>query len=185
MKYVIVGNTGVGKTSMLNTLTNNNDESLATVGVSLYQYKCKYNDKDINLNLWDTAGQERYNSLSRSYYRNAVCIIFVFDLTDTKSFDDLVFWFEKVKNEHTDCHFIVIGNKNDNDNNRKIDYNSARTFANEHKADYFEISKYEKNMIKKIINDSIKKSVVYYEESIRFIKIPSRSIVAEKKYCEC
>jgi small GTP-binding protein len=95
----------------------------------------------VKLQIWDTAGQERFRSIAKAYYRNAVGVIVVYDLTDRRSFDDLAGW---VTDIHTlcDANAVVqlIGNKADLKDRRLVSVSEAEDFARHHHIKYMETS---------------------------------------------
>ena len=94
LKFVLVGNTSVGKSSILLRFTENSFSSplCPTVGVDLKLKKISSATKRIKLSLWDTAGQERFRSLTPAYYRGADAILFVYDVSNAQSFRSLEDW---------------------------------------------------------------------------------------------
>jgi small GTP-binding protein len=83
-KFIIVGSSGVGKTSILKRLVEDSfsEDSLATIGVEFESTVIMVDSQKVKLQIWDTAGQERFRSIAKAYYRNAVGVIVVYDLTD-------------------------------------------------------------------------------------------------------
>jgi Ras-related protein Rab-1A len=90
-KIVIIGNSGVGKTSLLLRFADDvfNASPLSTVGVDFKMKTMKVDDKIVKMQIWDTAGQERFRSISQSYFRNAHGCIAVYDVTSRASFESL------------------------------------------------------------------------------------------------
>lgn len=122
-KTVTIGNSSVGKSSIIMQFVQGvfNLHRESTIGASFLTNRIETRDKQgndivVGFEIWDTAGQERYKCLIPMYLRGAQAIIFVFDLTDIKSFDDMVeSWMPDVF-EQTDsdkCVYYVFGNKND------------------------------------------------------------------------
>jgi small GTP-binding protein len=142
-KFIIVGSGGVGKTAILKRLIDNifSDESQSTIGVEFETVTLMVDDRKVKLLIWDTAGQERFRSIAKSYYRNAVGVILVFDVTDRRSFDDLAQWLRDI---HTLCDanaiIQLIGNKADQKPRRLITISEAEEFASRHKLQYIETS---------------------------------------------
>jgi len=117
-KVVVAGNSGVGKTSLLNRYVEGFVPTghFTTIGVD---FKIKNvtvyidgNPKIVKLQLWDTAGQERFQSISSSYFRGSSGIILVFALNDLNSFNKLNTWIDMAE-EHNITNRIIIGNKAD------------------------------------------------------------------------
>jgi small GTP-binding protein len=90
-RIIIVGSSGVGKTSILKRLIDDSfaEDSLATIGVESESTVIMVDNQKVKLRIWDTAGQERFRCIAKAYYRKAVGVILVYDLTDRKSFDEL------------------------------------------------------------------------------------------------
>ena len=94
VKVVILGNSGVGKSSIILRFVADNFKSdgEATIGASYMGKIMQFNDKSIKFNIWDTAGQERFHTLAKMYYRDADAAILVYDITNQESFDGLKRW---------------------------------------------------------------------------------------------
>ena len=134
-KVVLVGDTGVGKTSIIERYINNKyDENQKTTLVSSYTFKKidikKYN-KSVSLDIWDTAGQEVYRSLSKNFYLNASIGILVYDISRKASFESIRdYWYEQLKTFGEEkMVFDVVGNKTDLFQKEEIPENEARNFA--------------------------------------------------------
>jgi small GTP-binding protein len=142
-KFIIIGSSGVGKTAILKRLVEDSftDESQSTIGVEFDSTVMTVEDRKVKLQIWDTAGQERFRSIAKAYYRNAVGVILVFDITDRKSFDDLSSWLNDV---HTLCDpnavIQLIGNKTDLHGRRVVTLTEAENFASNHRMQYLETS---------------------------------------------
>merc|ERR1712137_1104344 len=120
LKIVLLGDSGVGKTSLMDRYVNKNFTTLykATIGADFLTKEVEVDNNTVTLQIWDTAGQERFQSLSNSFYRGADCCILVFDLTIQKTFDHLENWKNEFLvqaniSEQYNYPFIVIGNKCD------------------------------------------------------------------------
>ena len=120
-KVIMIGNSGVGKTSIIERLCRNkyNPYNISpTVGAafSIHKVYITYDgsDYEIELDIWDTAGQERYRALVPVYIRNSSAILYVFDLSDHSSYDSIVnYWTEKVGECGTPDINFLIANKHD------------------------------------------------------------------------
>lgn len=90
-KIVLIGDAGVGKTSMLLRFADDifNQNPLSTIGVDFKIKTLKVDKKMIKMQCWDTAGQERFQSISQAYFRNANGCLAVFDITNRDSFESL------------------------------------------------------------------------------------------------
>ena len=142
-KFIVIGSSGVGKTAILKRLVEDTftEESQSTIGVEFDSTIIPIDDKKVKLQIWDTAGQERFRSIAKAYYRNAVGVVLVFDITERKSFDELSTWLNDV---HTLCDpnavIQLIGNKCDLTEERVVTLTEAENFAQQHHMQYLETS---------------------------------------------
>jgi small GTP-binding protein len=153
-KFVIVGDSSVGKTSLLMRYVDGEfrETYISTIGIDFKTKTIEKNDKKYRIQIWDTAGQERFYHLNKTYYRGAKCIIIAFDLTNLRSFENIEKYFstsndekkqnnknEKENNNENEIFRVLIGTKADSSkiciNKQKID-----DFANKFHVKYFETS---------------------------------------------
>jgi len=132
-KIIIIGNAGVGKTSILNRYINNTFrlELIPTLGLDFsYKTVTLKNNKKVKLKLFDTAGQEKFRTFSKSYFRNADCILFVYSIDNEKSFENITDWIQFTNNHISkeDTLLYLIENKKDLE--RKVDQESINDFLN-------------------------------------------------------
>ena len=157
LKLLIIGDSSVGKTSMLLSYTDNYfpESHLATIGV---EYKVKEIETDkynISLQIWDTAGQERFRSITKSFFRNTNGIIFVYDVTCKKSFQSVKEWIKDSELHDTGFEKILCGNKIDLKEKREVQFVDLEEFGMRKKIEVMEISA--KERIK--IDDAFKKII--------------------------
>ncbi|KAG9034962.1 hypothetical protein FRB95_012252 [Tulasnella sp. JGI-2019a] len=120
-KVVVMGNAGVGKTSLVQRYTTNSFNSTktaATAGAAFHVKKTVVNGVTVRLQLWDTAGQERFRSLAPMYYRGTHAAILVYDITNPSSFEDVKVWLEELKKNvppetENDMIVYIVGTKVD------------------------------------------------------------------------
>lgn len=115
-KIVLIGNSSVGKSSLLLRFADDifEDTYISTIGVDFKIRSLELDGKTIKLQIWDTAGQERFRSISHTYYRGAHGIIIIYDITDKKSFDDVVTWLSEIESYgNENVRKLIIGNKID------------------------------------------------------------------------
>ncbi len=145
-QLLVIGDTSVGKTSLITRYTNGTfkDEYLATVGLDYYSKEEIINNKSINIKIWDTAGQERFKALTQSYFRNAEGVMLAFDVTKSESYDNLKDWIASIKKnlegKNIFLPLIIVGNKIDMEESREVEKESAEQFATENNYKYFETS---------------------------------------------
>ena len=141
-KIILVGDSGVGKTSILKKFINNefNEDIKCTIDIDSL-YKSIKIDKNLytKLKIYDTAGQEKYRSLIKKYYQGTDGIILVFDLTNENSFNKLKSWINEVSDNTEKAQIILVGNKADLIE-RKIDEETAENFAKQRDMKYIETS---------------------------------------------
>ncbi|KAK6055239.1 Ras family protein [Cooperia oncophora] len=139
-KIILVGGTGVGKTSLVQRYTQGifQENTLATVGVD-FRVKSVYVDNDnVKLQIWDPSGQERFRSIVHLYYRNAQAVVFVYDLTHQRTFDRLPDWMDEIERHCSGRVLkILVGNKTDKIHEREVPMIAARDFAVANHFDYF------------------------------------------------
>ncbi len=171
LKILLIGSSGVGKSSISNQFVNKNfnQKTLNTIGVDLKIKNIKYQNKIYRCQLWDTAGHERFKSITSSYYRGADCAIIVFDLTNKNSFQDLSFWFSEINNYTSSILFYLVGNKQDLTELRKNDNQSIEEFIIQQNIDnYIEVS------AKKNVNiDQLFTNIVSKLHNKKFSKLQS------------
>jgi small GTP-binding protein len=132
-KIVVLGDTGVGKSSILNQFLQSSFKAYldSTIGGSFKSVEKEINQKKVRLNIWDTAGQERYQSLTKMYCRGVGAAILVYDITKRNSFENLVKWHSMVLEiGGKKVVFALAGNKEDLVQNEEVSWDEAREFAN-------------------------------------------------------
>ncbi|XP_074540000.1 ras-related protein Rab-42b [Halichoeres trimaculatus] len=146
-RIIMLGDSTVGKSSLLKRYTENLFlESInETVGVDFYVHFLEVEPGvRVKLQFWDTAGQERFRSVTRSYYRNSVGGLLVFDMTNRASFNHIKEWHAEVC-ERVQPHrvvFILVGQKSDMDaeGNRAVSREEAEKLAGQLGVPYAEVS---------------------------------------------
>ena len=143
IKIVLLGETGVGKTSIVNVVHGGEfiPEQTSTIGACFQIHKIKIGEQLVNLHLWDTAGQERFRALSPMYYRDAQCAILVYAINNSDSFQTMRDWYQGLKDN---CHelpdILLIGNKKDCEDKRQVLTEDGKALADELKMGFYEIS---------------------------------------------
>ncbi len=143
MKFIIVGNSGVGKSCVLKRFESDtfNDVNPATVGIEFVRKKVNIDGKSIMVQVWDTAGQESMFSLTAGYFKNSCGVILVYDVTNRASFDHLKRWLQQINdNANPSAKRLLIGNKVDLDFQRMVSRSEAEAFAKANGMPYIETS---------------------------------------------
>ncbi|KAJ3436888.1 ras and ef-hand domain-containing protein [Anaeramoeba flamelloides] len=142
-KVVIIGNSSVGKTSLLLHYTEHRFRSTleSTIGIDYREKDLVVSNQEVHLQIWDTAGQERFKTITRSYYRNCDGIIVVYDVTQTESFEQVKGWVESVhKYAEEEVPILVIGNKIDLSSKRAVNERQGKELAKTLGTEFIETS---------------------------------------------
>ena len=136
-KVVMVGDSGVGKSNLLNRFTKNefNPEANVTMGIEFASkfLKIEGDQTYVKAQIWDTAGQERFRAITGAYYRNAVGAVLVYDLTSRPSFESMTKWIKEVRNNaDPSIVMILVGNKSDLASQREVKLDEALKFSEKH-----------------------------------------------------
>merc|ERR1711959_37932 len=138
LKVIILGDSGVGKTSLMNQYVNRkfSKQYKATIGADFLTKEVKVDDNLVTMQIWDTAGQERFQSLGVAFYRGADCCVLVYDVNNSKSFDTLDSWRDEFliqasPKDPDNFPFVVLGNKIDVDggNSRVVSEKKAKAWC--------------------------------------------------------
>ncbi|KAJ5074026.1 ras and ef-hand domain-containing protein [Anaeramoeba ignava] len=143
LKLIIIGRSMAGKSCILLRFCDNKFESNLgfTIGVDFRFVSLNKNDETIGLQIWDTAGQERFRTITSSYYRDADGVMIVYDITDENSFDQVDHWFDEIsKQAPPSVVKILVGNKTDLENKRKISTERGLNAANSRSCPFIEVS---------------------------------------------
>ena len=143
-KILLVGDSGVGKSSLLLRFATGDFEELSsTIGVDFKSKVIDVGGKRVKLTVWDTAGQERFRTLTSSYYRGAHGIVYVFDVTRRETFESLGdIWMHEVSMYSTiqDSIKMVVANKTDLQSQREVSTDECVSFAKKHGCIFAETS---------------------------------------------
>ena len=165
-RICLIGGQCVGKTSLLATYTENayKEKYSPTVGIDFRVITLKYKDIIAKVHIWDTAGQEKFKSISINYYRSSNGFIYVYDITDKDSLSNLEFWIKLTK-ENTDSNVInfLVGNKSDNDEERKVSKEEAKNLAKEKNLFFLETSARNNDNIQKLFYFFLFELIKYYK----------------------
>jgi small GTP-binding protein len=118
IKVVLLGEAGVGKTSIIHQFTYHkfDPDCISSISAQFISKTIEYQGYGaIKYHIWDTAGQERYRSMAKIFYKDARVIVFVYDITSESTFDGMKdYWYEQTKiNCEKDAILAVVANKND------------------------------------------------------------------------
>ena len=156
-KYIIVGYANVGKTNIIFRFAENkfSEEYQSTLNMDFTYKNTELKGKIIRSQLWDTAGQENFQSISRGYYKSAVCGIVVYDITDRNSFDSVNGYIEQCRtNGPKTISLVLVGNKVDLEDKRKVSFEEGEELAGKNGMLFFETSAKSGKNIQEMFNGS-------------------------------
>ncbi len=155
-RLILVGDSHVGKSCLLRRFKEGKfiEFNDPTVGVDFHTNMIQIDGCTLKLQLWDTAGHERFRAITRSYYRNAVGVLLVFDVTDPTSFNKLPEWIDDImqSSKPNTPIFVLVGNKSDLHDKREVSLRDAQEFASRHGMNYVETSARTGNNTEKVFN---------------------------------
>ena len=142
LKYVIIGDTGVGKTNIIyrfNTGEYGGNLLHGTIGSEISIKYCKINNINLKLEIWDTTGISEFESIRISFYKYAACIIIVYDISNKESLESVSRWIEECNKYCSNDNLIkiLVGNKCDKVQERKITEEDGKRFQKNYSLDYF------------------------------------------------
>ena len=155
---IVLGDGAVGKTSILRMYDQQkfSTNHMATLGLDFVQrsYKPPQSNIEMSVKIWDTAGQERFRTLTLSFYKQAQGVIVTFDVTNQTSFKSVKMWLESI-DDYADDNVakILVGNKVDMVNERKISKEEAERMAAQNNMKYWETSAKENLNINELMDD--------------------------------
>lgn len=156
-KYIIIGDSSVGKSNILLRYTQDQFELdyKITIGVEFAAKNITIDRDIIRIQLWDTAGQETFHSITRAYYSKCSCALIVYDISNRETFENVKSWIEDCKeNSSENIYMVLIGNKMDLEDKRVVSYDEGEKFAKENNMPFIETSAKTGENIEKAIYDS-------------------------------
>ena len=171
-KLLLIGNSSVGKSSLLFRFVENvwDDSFVPTIGVDFKLKTLEVNGKKVKLQIWDTAGQERFKNITASYYRGGNGVLVVYDITERESFDNLTSWLIEIeKNANKNVYKLLIGNKCDLEDKRKVTYQEGKDFAESNGMKFIETSAKDNTKVQEafeLLTSEIMKSAVIKDKGM-------------------
>lgn len=142
-KLLLIGDSGVGKTCLLFRFSEDafNSTFISTIGIDFKIRTIELDGKKIKLQIWDTAGQERFRTITTAYYRGAMGIMLVYDITNEKTFENIKNWIRNIE-EHAapDVQKMILGNKCDMNDKRVVSRERGEQLALEYGIRFMETS---------------------------------------------
>jgi len=163
IKLVMVGDSGVGKSCLLDKFLDDSSTNnfISTIGVDIRSREIYINNKRMKIQVWDTGGQQRYRPVLASCYRGALGVIIVFDVTNMVSFKNIQQWLIEVEEFSASSNIprMLVGNKADLCERREVAVSVAEEFAAAHNITYMETSVIGKENIKEAFLELVKTGI--------------------------
>ncbi|CAF2047301.1 unnamed protein product [Brassica napus] len=144
IKLLLIGDSGVGKSCLLLRFSDGSFTTsfITTIGIDFKIRTIELDGKRIKLQIWDTAGQERFRTITTAYYRGAMGILLVYDVTDESSFNNIRNWIRNIEQHASDnVNKILVGNKADMDESKRaVPKAKGQALADEYGIKFFETS---------------------------------------------
>ena len=166
VKFIIVGDSSVGKSNILLRFSRNTFDPghQATLGIEFANKHLIYNNTDYLIQIWDTAGQENFRSVTRAYYKASAVAMVVYDITKEDSFLHIQNWLHDCKElAPRTVILVLIGNKTDLEDQRVVARERGENLAKENNMIFFETSALNGNGIE----EAFKKSIEEVDQKIR------------------
>ena len=192
-KVIFIGESGVGKTSLIKVSVGQefDYQHTLTLTASYFPKKFFYNNQKFTFNLWDTIGQEKYRALTKMFFKDSNIVILVYDITNRKSFENLDFWLDQVKNEiGEDFILAIVGNKSDLYYEEEISEEKGKEYA-EKKNAHFKLCSAKDNpanfieFLDKLCEEYIIKAKKVSKIETKGISIDKKKVKKEKKKGRC
>ncbi|KAM6895356.1 EF-hand calcium-binding domain-containing protein 4B [Xenentodon cancila] len=184
-KVVLVGNSSVGKTSLLRSFCEGrfHPSTTATVGIDYSVKTLTLDNMQIAMQLWDTAGQERYRSITKQFFRKADGVVVMYDVTVEESFKAVQPWLINVQEAAGEgIPVLLLGNKMDMGKEREVSLKDAEQLAFENKVMFFEVSAYTgKNVTESLSH--LARVLMEQEDRVRDTTVVLTAPPIKKKNC--
>lgn len=142
VKLLLLGDQAVGKSSLMMRYTDDefNLNIMGTAGMDLKKKNLKFKDEDVKVLIYDTAGHERFRLIAKNQYKGSKGIILIYDVTDKKSFDNVSYWINNIKETiENEVEILLVGNKIDKEG-KAVPTEEGKAFADQHNVSFAETS---------------------------------------------
>lgn len=143
IKLLLIGDSGVGKSCLLLRFSDDTFTTsfITTIGIDFKIRTIELDGKRIKLQIWDTAGQERFRTITTAYYRGAMGILLVYDVTDENSYANIATWMKNIEQHASEnvCK-ILLGNKCDMVDKKVVDTARGQKLADDYGIKFLETS---------------------------------------------
>ena len=193
IKIMIIGETKTGKTSLISRYCKNEFTGgayLSTIGIDFQIKNLTINSKKIRLQIWDTAGQERFRNIAKNYFQSSDGFLILYDISNHESFETLDYWVEEIKSNSQElAKMILVGNKCDLINERKIKKDEGENYAKNKKIRFFEVSAKDGTNVEEVFTRLVKDILKSYSPienwKKRGSKMLSVPVLQQKQKSSC
>ena len=193
IKIMIIGETKTGKTSLISRYCKNEFTGgayLSTIGIDFQIKNLTINSKKIRLQIWDTAGQERFRNIAKNYFQSSDGFLILYDISNHESFETLDYWVEEIKSNSQElAKMILVGNKCDLINERKIKKEEGENYAKNKKIRFFEVSAKDGTNVEEVFTRLVKDILKSYSPienwKKRGSKMLSVPVLQQKQKSSC
>lgn len=143
VKLLLIGDSGVGKSCLLLRFSDDSFTTsfITTIGIDFKIRTIEEDGKRLKLQIWDTAGQERFRTITTAYYRGAMGILLVYDVTDEQSFNNIRNWMRQIQQHASESvNKVLIGNKCDMLDKKVVETSRGQALADEFGIKFYETS---------------------------------------------
>ena len=186
LPLMLLGDSKVGKTSLILKLTKNtfDDLTLSTLGKESFIYQVNLHGNDLKMKIWDTAVQERFKSMSLNVIKSVDGLILVYSITSKSSFNNLEYWLNQLKDicDLSKKAMIIIGNKSDLQTSREVTYEEGEQFAKSRGCNFYETSAATGENIQEVFNDIFEQLYILFEDEIKGIKKDEKTKITITKH---
>ena len=144
LKIILIGESSVGKTSIIKRYIDNkfNNDCKSTISASIEKKLYRIdNDNILELNIWDTAGEEKYRTVTKQFYKDSHGALIIYDITKKETFEKINSWLNELRElSPPDIIVFIIGNKNDLNQKREINFNETKIFSENNHISFYEVS---------------------------------------------
>ena len=186
-KVGLIGETNVGKTNIASRFAKNkfSNDNLNTPVISISYQNVQKEKLIIELKILDLGGQKRYREAAAAYFQEMDGCFIVYDITDQDSFQNIEEWYKKIKEAKPDIPIIIIGNKCDLEDSRKVSFEEAREQAQKLNCLFYETSAFDSTNINEIFN---KMAELIFEKKFskrENVNMKFNNVKGKKKNCCC
>ena len=192
VKVIILGETGVGKTSIINRFINdefNPDNDIETLGSTFFRKSIKRQNTVYKLQIWDSIGQEKYHSITRLFIKGSNIVLLVYSIDSRKSFEELNHWLNTLKDILDKNKYIlgIVASKSDLVNEEIVSKNEGEEFAKKTGGIFRAVSSKENNKSVNLLFDILidELSKINFESRSDSYVLEKKNFLKKKKRSRC